>query len=377
MGRRNAAGTALLLLLMAVACGDDAESNTETAAEQVVTLQPTDIAVAEYTTLSGGVLMTGTLNPAQTVEVRAQIPGIVSRLGVDRGDAVSAGQVIAVIEAEGIRSAAAGAAALVASAESNLALARQRYESSRRLYERGAISQIEMQTAEAGFQSAQSQVAAARAQLSAASESAGRANVRSPIAGVVSDRHISAGEAVNPAEPLVTIVNTSVLELAAQVPVQSATRVRAGQRVEFTLDAYPAQVFNGAVARVEPTADPSTRQIGVYLRLPNADRRLVGGLFAAGRILTDAADSVLSVPTPAVRTESGGSYVFVLENDRLVRKPVTIGGADPASGRTEIVSGLKAGDRVLVAPGSVPENATVRIAPAAPAAPATGGEGTR
>lgn len=375
MGWRKAAGAALLLVT--AACGGDAESNTETAAEQVVTLQPTDVATAEYTALSGGVLMTGTLNPAQTVEVRAQIPGVVTRLGVDRGDAVGAGQVIAVIEAEGIRSAAAGAEAMVAAAESNLALARQRYESSRRLYERGAISQIDMQTAETGFQAAQSQLAAARAQLSAASESARRANVTTPITGVVSDRHISAGEAVNPAQPIVTIVNTSVLELAAQVPVQSATRVRAGQRVEFTLDAYPGQVFNGSVARVEPTADPSTRQIGVYLRLPNTDRRLVGGLFAVGRILTDAADSVLSVPTAAVRTEAGGSYVYVLENDHLVRKPVTTGAADPASARTEIVSGLKAGDRVLVAPGSVPENATVRIAPAAPSAPATGGEARR
>ena len=376
MGCRTAAGAALLLLLTVAACGGDAESNTETAAaEQVVSLQPNDLAVAEFTTLSGGVLITGTLNPAQTVEVRAQIPGIVSRLGVDRGDAVGAGQVIATIEAEGIRSAAAGAEAMVASAESNLALARQRYESSRRLYERGAISQIDMQTAEAGFQAAQSQLAAARAQASAASESARRANLTAPIAGEVSNRQVSAGEAVNPGDPIVTIVNTSTLELAGQVPVQSAARVRAGQRVEFTIDAYPGQVFNGAVARVEPTADPSTRQIGVYLRLPNANRRLVGGLFAAGRILTDAADSVLSVPTIAVRTESGGSYVFVLENDHLVRKPVTVGANDPASGRTEIVSGLKAGDRVLVAPGSVPENATVRIAPAAPAT--AGGETPR
>jgi membrane fusion protein (multidrug efflux system) len=376
MGCRTAAGAALTLLLTVAACGGDAESNTETAAEeQVVSLQPNDVALVEFTTLGGGVLMTGTLNPAQTVEVRAQIPGIVSRLGVDRGDAVRAGQVIAVIEAEGIRSAAAGAEAMVASAESNLALARQRYESSRRLYERGAISQIDMQTAEAGFQAAQSQLAAARAQASAASESARRANITAPISGEVSDRHVSAGEAMNPGQPIVTIVNTTALELAGQVPVQSAARVRAGQRVEFTIDAYPGQVFNGAVARVEPTADPSTRQIGVYLRLPNANRRLVGGLFAAGRILTDAADSVLSVPTIAVRTESGGSYVFVLENDHLVKKPVTAGATDPASGRTEIVSGLKAGDRVLVAPGSVPENATVRIAPAAPAA--AGGETPR
>ena len=358
-----------LLIGMVAACGDNAQSSDDTAArEQVVTLQASDLGTAEFTTLTGGVLMTGTLNPAQTVEVRAQIPGVVSRLAVDRGDGVAAGQVLAVIEAEGIRSAAAGAQAMVAAAESNHVVARQRYESARRLYERGAISQFDMQTAEAGYQAAQSQLAAARAQLAAAAESARRASVTAPISGEISDRQVNAGEAVTPGQPLVTIVNTTVLELAGQVPVQSAARVRTGQSVEFTFDAYPGQIFNGRVARVEPTADPSTRQVGVYLRLPNPQRRLVGGLFAAGRIVTDAADSVLTVPTAAVRAESGGSYVFVLENDHLVRKPVGVGSIDAGSGRTEIVSGLKAGDRILVAPGTVPENATVRVGPATSAA---------
>lgn len=359
----------LLLLFAVAACGGDAADDTADGAadEQVLTLQAADIGAAEYTSVSGGVLMTGTLNPAQSVEVRAQIPGVVSRLGVDRGDAVRAGQVIAVIEAEGIRSAAAGAQAGVAAAESNLALARQRYESARKLYERGAMSQIDLQTAEAGYRAAESHVAAARAQLSAAAEAASRASVTAPISGEVSKRDVSAGEAVHPGQPLVTIVNSTSLELAGQVPVQSAVRVQAGQRVEFTIDVYPGQVFNGVVARVEPTADPNTRQVGVYLRLPNTQRRLVGGVFAAGRILTDAADSVLSVPAQAVRTDAGGTYVYVLENDRLVRTLVGAGISDAASGRTEIVSGLNAGDRVLVAPGAVAGNVTVRVAPATPA----------
>src|SRR5690606_20650253 len=134
--------------------------------------------------------------------------------------------------------------------------------SARTLYERGAVSQIDMQTAEAGYRAAEGQLAAARAQLAAASESARRASVGSPIAGEVSDRHVNEGEAVNPGDPLVTIVNTTTLELAGQVPVQAAARVNAGQPVRFSVDAYPGQFFDGTVARVEPTADPNTRQVG-------------------------------------------------------------------------------------------------------------------
>ncbi|HEX6308492.1 MAG TPA: efflux RND transporter periplasmic adaptor subunit, partial [Longimicrobiales bacterium] len=262
------AGRLALLLAGVAACGDGgAEEVTDGArAPQAVVLQPTDIAVVQPTRIAGGVVLTGTLNPLRMVEVRAQVPGIVSRLAVDRGDPIRTGQLIAVIEAEGIRSAAAGARAQVSAAEANVALARQRLESARTLYERGAISQIDLQVAVAGYEAAQGQLAAARAQAASASESARRANITSPLSGEVSNRHVSQGEVVSPGDPLVTVVNTTQLELAGQVPVQSATRVQRGQRVEFTVDAYPGQVFEGEVARVEPTADPATRQVGVYLR---------------------------------------------------------------------------------------------------------------
>lgn len=334
-------------------------------------LQPGDVAVAELMPLNAGVLLTGTLNPYRIVEVRAQVPGIVSRLAVDRGDAVRSGQLIAVLEAEGIRSAAAGAQAQVSAAQAALAVARQRLESSRKLYERGAISEIDMKTAQAGFEAAEGQLAAARAQASAAGESARRATVTSPIAGEVSLRHVSQGEAVSPGDPLVTVVNSTQLELAGQIPVQQAVHVQPGQRVEFTLDAYPGQRFEGTVARVEPTADPATRQVGVYLRLPNSGRRIVGGLFANGRVITGAVDTVLVVPEAAVRTEAEASHVFVVEQDRLVRRSVVPGVRDPAAGRIQIVSGVNAGERVLVAPGVVQENTPVRFAAPATVAPAT------
>ena len=361
-----------MLLLVAAACGGDAEEATEVATEQqAVVLQPTDIAVVQPMRITGGIVLTGTLNPERIVQVRTQVPGIVSRLAVDRGDPIRVGQLIAVIQAEGIRSAAAGALAQVSAAEANLALARQRLQSARTLYERGAISQIDLQTAEAAHEAAQGQLAAARAQAASASESARRASITSPIGGEVSGRHVNQGEVVNPGDPLITVVNTSELELAGQVPVQSAARVQRGQKVEFTVDAYPGQAFEGVVARVEPTADPATRQVGVYLRLPNPNGRIVGGVFATGRVLSEVTDSVLVVPSGAVRTQDGGTYVWVIEENRLERRPVVTGVRDDATGMVEIVSGLSAGDRVLAVPGSVQEGTTVRLSgeggPASPA----------
>lgn len=366
------------LLLVAVtsalvpACrGGEAETDETAAAETAMVLQPSDVALVEALPLNSGVLLTGTLNPYRIVEVRAQVPGLVSRLAVDRGDAVRDGQLLAVIEAEGIRSAAAGAQAQVAAAQAALSVARQRLESSRKLFEQGAISEIDMKTAQAGYEAAEGQVAAARAQASGAAESARRANVTSPIGGEVSQRHVSEGEAVNPGQAIVTVVNSAQLELAGQIPVLQAANVRPGQRVEFTLDAYPGQKFQGTVARVEPTADPATRQVGVYLRLDNPQRRIVGGLFATGRVLTGAVDTVLVVPEAAIRRDGEKAYVLAVAQDRLVRRDVVTGTEDPATGRTQIVSGLTRGERVLVAPGAVQENTVVRFStPPAPAAAA-------
>jgi RND family efflux transporter MFP subunit len=369
---RSAGATrlALIMLVSVAACGGSAEEVAEDTGPSAVQLQPADVAVVQSTRLTGGIVLTGTLNPERIVEVRSQVPGIVGRLAVDRGDPIRIGQLIAVIQAEGIRSAAASALAQVSAAQANLALARQQVTSARTLHARGAISQIELQTAEAAYEAAEGQLAAARAQASAAGESAGRANITSPIAGEVSDRHVSQGEAVNPGDPLVTVVNTTQLELAWQVPVQSAARVQRGQSVEFTVDAYPGEVFEGIVARVDPTANAATRQVGVYLRLPNPNRRIVGGVFATGRVLSATTDSVLTVPMAAVRTEDGGTYVWLIENERLTRRPVVTGVREDATGLIEILSGVSVGDRVLAAPGAVQEGTPVRFTNAGgPASP--------
>jgi multidrug efflux pump subunit AcrA (membrane-fusion protein) len=129
-------------------------------------------------------------------------------------------------------------------------------------------------------------------------------------------------------------------------------------------------VFEGIVARVDPTADAATRQVGVYLRLPNPNRRIVGGVFATGRVLSATTDSVLTVPMAAVRTEDGGTYVWLIENERLTRRPVVTGVREDATGLIEILSGVSVGDRVLAAPGAVQEGTPVRFTNAGgPASP--------
>lgn len=352
----------LAVAVAAAGCHGGEARETEAARQTTVMLSTADVATAEVQPVGLGAAVTGTLRPYREVEVRAQVPGLVTGLRVDRGDAVRSGATLAIIEAEGILSQAAGAQAAVAAAESNLAVARRQADSAMRLFEAGALSELEYHGAQAGLAAAEAQLAATRAQAAAASEAARRATITAPINGEVSDRQVSEGEAVNPGQPLFTIVNTSVLELAGMIPVSQAAHVRPGQPVEFTLDAYPGRAFRGSVARVAPTAQPSTRQIGVYVQLPNPNRELVGGLFATGRILIGEADTVVVVPTSAVRGSGESAHVWLVDGGRAERRSVRVGTRDDVRGIVEILAGLQGGERVIAAPGSITEGMPVSLA---------------
>lgn len=373
-GRTSRALAALILLALTGCGGGAAGEKTETAAD-VVVLSPQDVSKATVTQAGGGVVISGSLNPYRSAEVRAQVPGTISGIRADAGDRVGDAQVLATIEAEGIRSQASGAQSGVAAAQANLALARRQLESARMLHNAGAMSEIDLRAAQTQFEAGEAQLAAARAQAATAGEAAGRTVVRAPFAGEVSDRMVEEGEAVNPGQPLFRVVNTSILELAGQVPVDEAATVREGQPVEFTLDAYPGRVFRGRVARVEPTADPQTRQIGVAVQLPNQNQSLVGGLFATGRVATGGAASSVVVPAQAVRAEGSEKFVFVVENGVVARRPVTTGIRDESRGVVAITSGLQGGETIVTAAGEIRDGLRVRLAAGDSAAvPATSKE---
>jgi len=369
--RRNAlrgpAGAGLVVAAGLVAgvtgCGGGAKAADDVVKEEVVVvLGPQDVAEARIGDVNVGIALTGSLQPARVVNVFAQVPGTVSGIRFDRGQRVERGAVLATIEAEGIVGQATGAEAAVAAAEAALALAARQLESARTLYEAGAMSELDLRGAEAGYAAAEAQLAAARAQAAGAGESARRATVTAPITGVVSDRQVEAGEAVNPGQKLFTVVNSDELELTGQVPVESAGWLRVGLPVIFELQSMPGRTFEGKVARVDPVADAGTRQVGVYVRMPNPGGRILGGQFATGRVLGERLAGMVVVPESAVRQSDGATYVFAVENGVVVRREVELGARDVVQRVVAIVSGLKAGDVVLSAPGAqLPAGTKVRV----------------
>src|SRR5688572_25369475 len=348
-------------LLIGIAACNQGESQTAEEAPRVVQLSETDVATAATSAVASSIVLTGSLQPALIVRINAQAPGNIMNIRVDRGVRVGAGQPLATITAAGIRGQAEGARAAVAAAEANHALARQRLESARTLRQAGAMSALDFQSAEAAFKAAEAQVAAANALAAGAIEAAQRATVTSPIAGVIGSRMVNDGESVMPGQELFTVVQSSVLELTGQVPVDAAAAIREGQPVVFTLAAFPGQQFRGAVARIEPMADPATRQVGVYMQMRNPGN-LIGGQFASGRIMGQRADTAVVVPETAISLEGAEATVLVIEGNKVVKRGVTLGGSNTADGTIAVLTGLKAGERVIARYSStIADGATVQI----------------
>lgn len=348
----------------ASAAKGEAPGASDTLAKAPLVLTSQDLVVARSAEIGDAIVLSGPLQPKEVVALRARVGGTITGLRVDRGSPVRSGERLATIRAAGILSQAAGAKASVAAAEANLALAKQRLEAARSLFAAGAMSAIERQSAEAAHEAAVAQLAAAKAQETSASEAADYTSVVSPIDGVVSSRTRRDGESVAPNDEILTVVSGRTLDLAGQIGVDDAARVRAGQPVTFALDAFPGEAFRGRVARVDPVADPGTRQVGVHVELPNPRGRIVGGQYARGRIALGSVTAI-AIPMTAVQgtaPDGKGGHVFVVANGRISRRAVTLGVHDEAAGTVAVTSGLAAGEQVIATPTTdVVDGAAVRV----------------
>jgi RND family efflux transporter MFP subunit len=186
---------------------------------------------------------------------------------------------------------------------------------------------------------------------------------------VVSDKAVSPGDTVQPGSPLYTVVDPARMRLVAHVPAEGIANLRVGTPVEFVVAGLPGQRFTGAVQRVNPVADPATRQVEIHVALPNAEGRLLSGLFAEGRVAT-AAKEALAVPAAAIDRSLGEPALLRLAGGRVERVPVRLGITDEDAEKVEVLSGVAAGDLVLVGTArSITPGAKVIVQSGAAAAP--------
>ena len=173
-----------------------------------------------------------------------------------------------------------------------------------------------------------------------------------PVAGVISKRFVQAGDRVDNGKPVFELVDTRVLQLSASVPTEGLSELRIGRTVSLTIAQFDSSRVSGQISRINPTADPATRQIQIYVDVPNPREALVGGLFASGRVVTREVRDAVAVPQVAVRYEGDERtpYVYEVSKGKIAKRRVVVGVADDDLGRVEITAGVAAGDTVVVGP---------------------------
>lgn len=326
------------------------------------------------------VTATGTIEPVNEVTVGTQVSGIVSKIYVDYNSVVKKGQVIAELDKSNLlsqlntaKSQLSQAQASLKSAQSDLAYQKANFNRYKALYQKGLISANEYESARLSYQTSAQTVASRKDQVVAAQEEVARAQtnlsyatITSPIDGIVVNKSVEEGQTVNAnmsTPDLFTIAqDLTNMQVVADVDEADIGDVKKGERVTFTVDAYPDDTFEGTVTqvRLEATTTNNVVTYQVVISAPNADLKLKPGLTASVVIYTQESNGVLSVPskalryTPAKETVGGRKIqdvsnaknkVWTLEGNTLVAHKVNIGMTDGI--HTQVLSGICEGQQVI------------------------------
>lgn len=317
-------------------------------------------------TLQNSVTATGTIEAVTSVTVGTQVSGIVNKLYVDYNSQVKKGQVIAELDKTNLLSELNTAKANLASAQSSLNYQAANMERYKTLYKKGLVSADEYENALLTYRQAKEQVASSKENVQRAQTNLGYATITSPIDGTVISKSVEEGQTVaasfNTPELFTIAKDLTNMQVVANVDEADIDNVKEGDRVTFTVDAYPDDTFEGTVkqVRLEATTTNNVVTYEVVISAPNADLKLKPGLTANVTIYTQERSGVLAVANKALRFTptketvgkdmkivdcKGKNKVWTLNGNTLTAHPVTIGQSDGIN--TEITKGLKQGDKIV------------------------------
>ena len=340
-------GFLLIAGLTMSACGEKEAESATTSTPAGVAVGPENVAVVESGELSSGPAISGALGPEREATVRAQVPGAVMKVNVDQGMRVGAGQSLAQIDDRTMRDAFLSARSGFNTAKNAAERAKRDMERMERLAQAGAIAERDLEQARLANTGAESQLADAQARLTMAQKQLDDAQIRAPFSGVVSIRSVSEGDVVSPGTALFSIVDPASMRFEASVPAAQLSQVKVGAPVTFSVSGYPDRRFSGKVARISPTVEAGTGQVRIVVSVPNVSSGLVAGLYADGRIATERRKG-LTAPYSAVDMRGLKPTVLRLKGGVAERLEVSLGVRDEDQERYEILSGVAAGDTLLI-----------------------------
>ena len=319
------------------------------ASERPLELIPPEIHTIKPRGLVDVVRFTGTTQPIDQTIVKSRVSGRLAEVLVREGDRVTEGQVLARFETTELQAKLNERQSALEAARADARWTARDRSDKETLANRNIVSQSAADQARATAENRASMVAVAEAQLDVARKNLADAEVKAPFDGVVGERIANQGESLPIDGKILALLDTSHVEIAAQMPAADFIRMKVGQTAQVSLEGFGDRVFSGKITRISPTTQPGSRSIPVYVEITDRHEALRGGLFGTGTVTVQEKGHALAVPASAMRKDDQGDYVLVVENGTLVRKPV---GAVRTWSRGELVEvkGLESGMTVVSAP---------------------------
>lgn len=340
------------------------------AAHVSLLISPEDIVTVTNNSLASGPSITGSVQPERRADLRAEVAAVVLQVLKENGDAVRRGDLLVRLDDTAIRDS-------LNSAEASERAATQAYEQAQRqlqrlskLRESGMVSTQAVEDAEVLRNNAQSELQATKSRAAQARQQLQRTEARAPFDGIVSDRKVSAGDTAQIGKELVKVIDPRSMRFEGLVSADSIGTVKLGQVVAFRVHGYAEQEFIGKVARVNPAANVTTRQVEVLVNFAGAGQQpKLAGLYAEGRIETSTMAS-LTIPASALIKDGEKSFAWRVDNNSVRKVSIAIGERDVRSGEYLLKSGLVAGDRLLRYPSAtLTDGQKIELANVSSAAP--------
>jgi membrane fusion protein, multidrug efflux system len=353
--------------------GPDRAAGAASAAGAPLLIAPEDTVTLAGSLLASGPVVSGSLQPARRADLRAEVGAVVLQVLKENGEAVQAGELLVRLDDAAIRDSLVSAQEAVRASSQSFDGAERQLARLKTLQVQGMTSLQALEDAEVRRNNVQSDLVAARARLATAQQQLRRTEVRAPFAGVVSDRKVSAGDTAQVGKELLKVIDPASLRFEGLVSADRMGELQVGQPVRFRVNGLPQTEFTGKLARIDATANATTRQVALIVNFSEpAQAPRMAGLFAEGRVETGGTQ-VLMLNDAALVRSGDSAQAWKIDGSVLRKVTVTLGDRDPRSGRFPVLKGLVAGDRVLRAPsGNLRDGQPIEFArpPAAAAPPA-------
>lgn len=298
--------------------------------QRTVTVMNVEGMVLKSEKFAETLILSGTLEADEEIEIRSEISGIVESINFEEGKKVSKGQVLFRVNDIELR-------AQLSKVKTAQQLAFENQRRAELLLEKQAISQEEFEMSSADFESARAESELITAQLS-------KTIVRAPFSGTIGLRSISTGTYVTPATPIANLVNTSRLKLTFTIPEKYASRMKVGTILTFTTS-NSNEEHTAKIYAIEPQVDVATRTLRMRAIAENSEGNLYPGSFANVTLPLEAVDDALMVPTEALIPIQNGKTIFISEDGKAKEVEVETGARTDSSIR--VLSGIKQGDTIL------------------------------